>query len=276
LNPEQRLALVYQSDVKRLILKRLRDEAMVSKSELAIWLKDQYKEGFIDIENVIESLVQQSLVKTASVKGIASDLLFLVEDFMVIRRPPVELVKNPSEHHLPEGLRSSYVTEVRNFFQAYKPDEKDGLKIIEEVLLNPANYEVLKLLREAMVTRAELEKLKKKGVEDVDAALKSMWENKLISVFQDDKGTEYYCLTSDVLVERYYPKYMVNNIRHLYKNRSQNPNALIKSLDLLKEEYVMMEKPKGVPIKGKKAAKGKAESKESKKPESAEPTVISE
>ena len=258
LNSEQRLAMIFQSDSKRMILKRLRDDLVISKSELAIWLKDQYKEGFVDIENLVSSLVQSGLTKVASVKGITSDLLFLVQDLSISRHPPVELLKNPAEHHLPENLKASFITEVKNYFATYIPDEKDSISIIEGVLLNPQNYEVLKLLREAMVTRNDLEKLKKKGVDDIDAALKSLWDNKMIAVFQDEKGLEYYCLTTDFSVERIYPRYNLNTIRKLYKNRLQNPQALIKALDLMREEFYLMQKAKATPAITEAGAKKKS------------------
>jgi hypothetical protein len=242
LNQEQRIGMIFQNDIKRMILKRLREEIFIPKSELTIWLRDQYQEGFVDSENIVASLIQAGIVKVASVKGITSDVIFLVEDFFMLRRPPIDLIKNPSEHHLPEVLKQSYLNEVKSFFANYKPSEEDNMKIADQVLLNPANYEVLKLLREAMVTRNDLEKLKKKGVDDLDSTLKIMWENKLIAVFRDDKSTEYYCLVSDFVIERFFPRYSINIIRTQYKNRAQNPNALLKALDLLKEEYIIMQK----------------------------------
>ena len=48
LNEEQRLAMTYQDEIKRMIINRLREEGAVSKSELMVWLKDKYKQGFVD------------------------------------------------------------------------------------------------------------------------------------------------------------------------------------------------------------------------------------
>ncbi|MHA1602196.1 MAG: hypothetical protein ACTSVL_05100 [Promethearchaeota archaeon] len=59
----------------------------------------------------------------------------------------------------------------------------------------------------ALVTLNDLEKLRKKGVNDVDRVLKAFWEVKMISLFQDDKSNEYFCLTSDFYIGRFDPIY---------------------------------------------------------------------
>jgi len=256
LQEEQRYAMILSSDIKRMILNRLREEAVISKSEIAIWLKDQYRESFVDLESILVSMIKQGLIKIASVKGLSSDLVFLTEDIMTLRIPPKELLHDPVDHHLPSSLASSYRTEVRNFFSQFKPSEADAMEIIEKILLDPSCYEVLKLLREAMVTRNDLEKLRKKGVDDVDRVLKAFWEVKMISVFQDDKSNEYFCLTSDFYIGRFYPRYCLDTIRNQYRTKSQNSNALLKALDLLKEEYSLQ-------IKAIKASLAKEEVKAS-------------
>ena len=50
LNTEQKLAFTYYDEVKRMIINRLREDGAVSKSELIIWLKDQYRQGFLNID----------------------------------------------------------------------------------------------------------------------------------------------------------------------------------------------------------------------------------
>lgn len=260
LNDEQRLAMLIDSDVKRMILKRLREEVAIAKSEIAVWLKDQYKEGFLDLEGLISGLVKAGLVKISSVKGVSSDMIFLVEDIRTFRKPPTELIQDPVGRHLPESLKQSYLVEVRKSFESYQLDEKDSLSVIDKILLNPAAYEVLKLLRQALVTRNDIEKLRKKGVDDIDGTLRLFWEVKMIAVFQDEKGTEYYCLINDFRIEKFYPQYIVNIIRDQYRSKLQNSNALVKALDLLQEEYTMMLKGISNKTPAKKAIKkGKAD-----------------
>lgn len=237
LKDEQRMAMFLSSDIKRMILNRLRDEAGIIKSEIAVWLKDQYKDGFVDIESILNSMIKAGIVKVASVKGLPSDMIFLVEDILALRVPPRDLIKDPVDHHLPSSLKESYLVEVRNFFEHYVPTQKDNLEIIEKVFLDPSCYEVLTLMREAMVTRNDLEKLRKKGVDDVDRVLKAMWETKMVVVFQDDKQNEYYSLVTDFYIERLFPRFNLDTIREQYRTKTQNSQALLKALDIMKEEY---------------------------------------
>src|SRR6056297_1128625 len=240
LNEEQRLAMLYNSAVKRMILERLRSESLLPKSEITIWLKDQYQEGFVDLDSIMSSLVKNGLVKISSVQGISSDIVFFNRDLMVLRVPPAALIKDPAGRHLPESLVDDYKTEVRNFFLNYEVSKEDNIKVIDEVLLDPAVYESVRLMREAIVTRNELEKLRKKGVDNVDRVLKILWQNKMIAVFKDEKDTEYYALLSDFHILKIYPKYNVDTIREQYRSRTKNPNSLVKALDLMKSEYYSM------------------------------------
>ncbi len=239
LNDEQRLAMTYQDSVKRMIVNRLRDEGVVSKSELMVWLKDKYKQGFVDLDSVLIDLIKRELIKEASVKGMPSELIFLTNDILMARTPPVNLVAEPSEHGLPENLVGDYLALCKRFFQNYRPSEEDNLKLIE-VLIDPQLYEVLRLLRAAIVTRNELEKLKKKGVEDLDSSLKVLWENQMIQVFQDPRGNEYYALLSDFYISLIFPKYLLNTIKMEYENKSKADKVLIEYLSVLEDSYLSL------------------------------------
>ena len=237
LNAEQRLAMTYQDEIKRMIINRLREEGVVSKSELMVWLKDRYKQGFVDLEGVLIELIKREIIKEASVKGMPSELIFLTNDIIMMRIPPVQLLKDPADRGLPSQLVGDYRTETKKFFQNYRPSENDNLRIID-VLINPQVYETLRLLRTAIVTRNDLEKLKKKGVDDVDEVLKMLWESQMIQVFQDDRNNEYYALLSDFYVELIFPKYLINIIKEEYEKKSKADQVLIEYLNVLENTYV--------------------------------------
>ena len=238
LTEEQLLAITYQDEIKRIIINRLREESVVSKSELVVWLRDKYEYGLVDIDAVLIELIKREIIKEASVKGMPSELIFLTGDIIALRKPPSQLVKNPAEKGLPERLAEDYVTAVKKYFQKYRPSEEDTLKIMS-VLINPQAYITIKLLRTAIVTKSELEKLKKKGVDNVDETLKMLWENQLIQVFQDEKKVEYYALLSDFNISTMFPKYLLNIIKKQYEVKSKSNQVLIECINVLEDVYLL-------------------------------------
>ena len=239
LNTEQQLAITYQDEIKRMIINRLRDEGVVSKSELMIWLKDKYKQGFVDIEGILMELIKREIVKEASVKGMPSELIFLIRDVLCMRVPPVQILTNPSDRGLPSRFEENYRTDVKKYFQNYRPIEADNLRVID-ILTDPQVYETLRLLRTAIVTRNDLEKLRKKGVDDLDNVLKKLWDSQIIQVFRDERGIEYYALLSDFYLNLLFPKYLMNIIKKEYDQKSKADQVLIEYLNVLENTYLNM------------------------------------
>ena len=237
LNEEQSLAITYLDSVNRLIINRLREEGVITKSELKIWLKDKYREGFFDVDAILMELIKKEIIKETSVKGMPSELIFLINDLFMIRRPPLKLLKNPIERGLPERFVEEYDVAIRNFYQKYRPSDEDNIKILDDIIADPQIYEILKLLRISIVTKNVLEKLRKKGVDDIDGGLKKLWDNQMIHVFQDTKGNEYYALLSDFYTSLIYPKYMLNIIIQQYGVKSKSEAVLIEYLNVLDDNY---------------------------------------
>ncbi len=236
LNEEQLLAMTYQDDTNRIIINRLREEGVITKSELMVWLKDQFKLGFADIDSVINELIKRELIKGESFKGIPSELIFLTNDILMSRVPPDNLIGNPEKVGLPGNLSNDYVLACKQYFQRYRLSEEDNLKIIN-LLINPQVYEVLRLLRTAIVTRNDLEKLKKKGVDDVDETLKLLWDAQMIQVFQDSRGNEYYALLTDFNLDLIFPKYSLNIIKEKYDLKTKSSQMLVEYLHVLEDVY---------------------------------------
>ncbi|MFW9950364.1 MAG: hypothetical protein ACFFKA_09615 [Candidatus Thorarchaeota archaeon] len=181
-------------------------------------------------------LTKKEIIKVSSVKGMPSELIFYINDIFMIRRPPINLLKVPLEKGLPEEFVGDHKSIVNRFFQNYRPSEEDNLKLLE-LFTDPQTYEILKLLRLAIVTRDSLEKLKKKGVEDINNGLKKLWENNLVHVFLSDKGIEYYALISNFEISSVYPRYILNTILHQYDVKSKSEGVLIEYLKVLEDTY---------------------------------------
>ena len=101
LTEELKTAMLYTDSARRMVIRRLQEEGLILKSEISVWLKDQYREGFADVEGLIQSLIKDSIVKTRSVKGSPSEVLYLVNDIIVTRVPPNELIQGSVNRGLP-------------------------------------------------------------------------------------------------------------------------------------------------------------------------------
>ncbi|MFX1488462.1 MAG: hypothetical protein ACFFBI_04900, partial [Promethearchaeota archaeon] len=236
LSEEEIYAITYQDEIKRMIIDNLRNVGVMTRSELGIWLRDMYHEGFVDLGAILSELVKRDIIKQVSVKGLESEIIVLTNDFFMLRVPPVKLVKDPVNYGLPSQFKKQYLEEVEKFFQNYHPSSEDNLRILENIT-NPETYEILRLLRTAIVTRQDLEKLRNKGVEDVYGSLKILWDNQLIRVFRDDKDNEYYALLSDFYIDLIFPKYLLKVIKSAYEQKSIATKALTEYLRVLEESY---------------------------------------
>jgi hypothetical protein len=237
LTEELKTAMLYTDSARRMVIKRLQEEGLILKSEISVWLRDQFRDGFADVEGLIHSLIKDSIVRTRSVKGSPSEVLYMVNDIFITRVPPSELIRGAASRGLPQELSNDYRDNVISFFREYHNNEEDNLKLLD-TLLDPETYEVLKLLRQAIVTRDDLEKLQKKGVEDVDGVLKKLWDAQMIIVLQDEAGNEYFALQSNVKIEKIFPDYALDLIREQYSLKSISLQAALEYIDTLKDEYI--------------------------------------
>ncbi|MHA1913417.1 MAG: DUF2341 domain-containing protein [Promethearchaeota archaeon] len=233
---EQILALIYQNKIKRSIIDLLRDEGVEIKSELIIWLKDKQVHGFFDLDTIFSEMIKLDILKVSSIKDIPSELIFLTKDIFMARVPPLKLLDKPTSHGLPSQFAKEYPNDVISFFQTYLPSEKDNI-MMAEILVNPQVYETLRLLRDAIVTRDDLAKLRNKGVTDIYGVLKTLWDSKMIKVYHDDQNNEYYALISDFYVDFIFPKYLLKSIKNSYEQKSKVKKALIEYLNILEDTY---------------------------------------
>ncbi|MHA1338740.1 MAG: hypothetical protein ACTSRZ_06915 [Promethearchaeota archaeon] len=247
---EQKLGIFFADEIKKKILERFRAEMMISRSDIELWIKQNF-DVFVDIEALLEQLMSMGLVKTVSVKGISSDMMFFVQDIMMLRHPPVGILKDPVGHNLPSNLKKFYINEVQAFFKEYILNDSDNMKIIANVICDVDTYEVFQLLRKQVATMAELKELTGKNDVELAQILKTLWELKMITVLEDAHKVEFYCLLSDFYIGKFYPAYNIDTILRAYKNKVQGKKVLLKALDLMREEYYIQHGG------GKKVKKGK-------------------
>ncbi|MFX0083042.1 MAG: DUF2341 domain-containing protein [Candidatus Hodarchaeota archaeon] len=236
LSEEEILTLYYQDEIKQVIIENLREIGLITKSELTVWLRDKFAEEFVDLDSTLSEMLKKEIIKQVSVKGLPSELIFLINDFFMLRVPPVQLLEDPSNRGLPLRFVEEYLTDVKEFFQNYKPTMEDNVAIVN-IFTNPEVYQILRLLRTRFATRQDLEKLRMKGVKDIYGALKLLWDTKMIKIFRDEKNNEYYTLLSDFYVDLLFPKYILQIIKKSYEQKSIPNKALIEYLEILEDTY---------------------------------------
>ncbi|MHA2474971.1 MAG: hypothetical protein ACXAES_17250, partial [Promethearchaeota archaeon] len=237
LTEEQHLFFFYQDEIKHMIIDILRNYGVITKSELIIWVKERELIDIIDLESILAELIKSEIIKVRSVKGIPSELIFLTKDIFMLRVPPANLFGDPVAYGLPKQLANQYKAEVQKVFSTYRPNEEDTLSLLK-ILIDPEVYETLRLLRMAIVTMQDFEKLKNRGVSDIYNVLRKLWDAQMIKIFKDESGIEYYTLLTDVYIDLIFPKYQLNLIKILDNQKSKSDKVLIQYLDILEETYL--------------------------------------
>jgi len=243
LTNEQNLIFCYHDDIKRMIINILRNYGVITKSELNIWVKDRDLEGIIDLEAILADLIRWEIIKVSSVKGIPSELIFLTKDIFMLRVPPDTIFKDPVNYGLPAQLKKVYQDEIQKFFNEYQPTEEDNIELLN-ILIDPEVYETIRLLRTAIVTMEDFEKLKNKGVSDIYSVLKKLWDTNMIKVFKDEEGIENYTLFTDFIIDLLFPKYLLNVVKIANDQKSKSDKVLLQYLNLLEETYYNLKSEK--------------------------------
>jgi hypothetical protein len=120
----------------------------------------------------------------------------------------------------------------------------------------------------AIVTKHDIEKLRKKGVEDADRVIKILSELNMIVILTDEKAVPYYGLISDFKITKYFPTHILNLLAKKYKNQSMQPSAVLKTLDLLQETFLANYSKKEIQKASVEIKKDELTSKENAKPQS--------
>ncbi|MHA2399767.1 MAG: hypothetical protein ACXADU_12885, partial [Promethearchaeota archaeon] len=200
-------------------------------------------EGIIDLEAILAELVRYELIKVASVKGIPSELIFLTKDIFMLRVPPDTLFKDPVKNGLPIQFAKPYQDDVQNYFKEYHPTDDDMFKLLDN-LIDPEVYETVRLLRTAIVTMKDFEKLRNRGVNDIYSVLKKLYDTNMIKVFKDENGVEYYTLLTDFYMNLIFPKYLLSVIKRSYEQKSKTDKVLVEYLNLLEDAYIDLKSKK--------------------------------
>ena len=235
LSKEQRLAQIYTSEKARAILEALQERAL-SRRNLQGIIEDKLQKIVPNIEYVLDPFIKTGLLMQDWVEGDTDITLFLLNDFTIFRSPVSKLVEDAKNNFPSPEVASKYLEEVTSFFKNYKPNFEDNLKIAK-TLMNPDNYDYITLFRERVYPLNKIPKGPGESMDQVGSFLKGMEEDQILKVIKDSKDSLWVFLLTDIVVNTFYPEYLIETIRKDRMEGKLSKNVAIKHLEFLEAAY---------------------------------------
>ena len=234
-NFEQRRAILYSNELNRAILNALQEEGIFYKDELKIWLEDSLKKKAFNYEMAIERLSHNDLIKVSSVKGVEGTYVFLINDIVLLRAPPIDLIqtfKAKGDTKMNEDILSK----IRNFFKYYEPSERDNLQILK-FLSNLNYYKIIDFLRKTNATESTLKKLTIHGVDNVFTLINDLENLDIVDNVKNENEDLVYFLKSDIIIDKLTPTFMMRRLYDMNHEGKKNPVLIQSYIKILKESF---------------------------------------
>ena len=236
LSKEQRLAQIYTSEKARTILEALQERSL-SRRELQGIIEEKLQKIIPNIEYVLDPFIKTGLLMQDWVEGDTDITLFLLTDFTIFRSPGSKLIEDAKKNIPTPEVASKYLEEVTQFFTNYKPTFEDNLKIARS-LMNPDNYDYITLFRERGYPINKIPKGPGESLDQIGGLLKGMEDDQILKVIKDSNNdTIWVFLLTDIVVQTFYPEYLIEKIRKDRMEGKLNKNVAIKHLEFLEAAY---------------------------------------
>jgi len=235
MSKEQILAQIYGSEKGRMILEILQESAL-SRRELQSILEEKLGKIISNLEITLDPFIKTDLVKQDWIEGASDISLFLLSDFTVLRAPAIKLIDEARKNRPTPDLAKKYLEEVRKFFSTYQPTFQDNL-IIAKNMISPDKYDFITLFREKPYPLNKIPKGPGSGFLEISEILKLMEQDHILKIVKDNKNIEWIFLLTDVMVQKFYPEYLIEKIRSDQMSGKLKKEVAIKHLELLEKAY---------------------------------------
>lgn len=235
LSKEQRLAQIYTSEKARTILEALQERSL-SRRALQGVIEEKLQKIIPNIEYILDPFIKTGLLMQDWVEGDTDITLFLLNDFTIFRSPVSKVVEDAKKNKPSPEVAAKYLEEVAQFFSNYKPNYEDNLKIAR-TLMNPDYYDYITLFRERGYPINKIPKGPGVSLDQVGSLLQSMLDDQIIKIIKDSKDTLWVFLLTDIVVQTFYPEYMIEKIRKDRMEKKLNKSVAIKHLEFLEAAY---------------------------------------
>jgi len=243
----QKVALIYNSEVRLKMLETLRDRP-ISKDEMKKIVEKMKPTANIDI--LLRPFVELNLVRRDWIKGEKDkktgviknqgEYLFLIKDIMFSRIPNENLLKHFKDTN--NELIEPFKQKAIDYFSHYDPyiEDVEETKKLASILLNPDVYDFFVLMRS---NHYPLDKIPKIFSEFAvtEILLDNLKKLNVITEIKDENKRSWILLLTDIKPLTIFPEYLLPKIRAAYRDEDSDGKITYevakKALDLLEVSY---------------------------------------
>jgi len=229
------MAQIYNSEKGRMILEILQEKPY-TKKDLHNLLEEKTGKFIPNIDVLLSHFVKTDLVRQDWIEGDSDISLFLLSDFIIVRRPVDKLIENAKKGLPNLTVANKYLEIVLDYFTNYAPTEEDNLKIAGH-MINPDLFDYVVLFREKPYPINKVPRGPGETFDKVRTFLATLEADSIIKIIKDESDVEWVFLTTDITALKFYPEYLIENIRKSVSEDILKKESAIKQLELLEQTY---------------------------------------
>ena len=235
LTKEQVMAQIYNSEKGRLILEILQEKPY-TKKDLHNLLEEKTGKFIPNLDILLSHFVKTDLVRQDWIEGDSDITLFLLSDFIIVRRPVSKLINDAKKGVPNPYVANKYIEIVTSYFSNYTPTEEDNLKIARHII-NPDVFDYVVLFREKSYPINKVPRGPGETFDQVRTFLATLEADNVIKIIKDESNVEWIFLITDLTAQKFYPEYLIENIRKAVSEDILKKESAIKHLELLEQIY---------------------------------------
>jgi hypothetical protein len=235
LTKEQVMAQIYNSEKGRLILEILQEKPHTKKG-LHSLLEEKTGKFVPNIDILLSHFVKTDLVRQDWIEGDSDISLFLLSDFSIIRSPVNKLLEEAKKGLPNPSLANKYLELATGYFSYYKPSEADSLKIASH-MINPDLFDYIIIFRERAYPINTVPRGPGQTFDQIRSFLATLEADHIIKIIKDESDVEWVFLLTDITAHKFYPEYIIENIRKAVSENVLNKESAVKHLELLEHSY---------------------------------------
>jgi len=235
LTKEQVMAQIYNSEKGRMILEILQEKPH-TKKDLHNLLEEKTGKFIPNIDILLSHFVKTDLVRQDWIEGDSDISLFLLSDFIIIRSPVNKLLEEAKKGLPNPYVAKKYLELATGYFSYYKPSEADNLKIASH-MINPDIFDYIILFRERAYPINKVPRGPGQTFDQIKSFLATLEADHIIKIIKDESDVEWIFLLTDITAHKFYPEYLIENIRKAVSENVLNKESAVKHLELLENSY---------------------------------------